>query len=331
MLKTGILLLAVAAAISIVLGAAFSLQYAEKEMVSCQQKENCELKKIEPQVSAGCSQVVWQGSEVELRASAKNIENPAYVWLAGDEVLGTERDLIYVFDLGEHTIKLDVSFCDNNGTENKTLSASMKVIVIDSLEQISVDSTAGVMPTERTFQTTYLGNNLMIKGVRIDVDGIEYDKMQGCGRISVTELTPGEHRWNATYRGVIIANGSFSVADIIGLKIKGASIEPVYHVGEMVDAKLTVQNTGTTLINKFVVHVRIVNHKYEWMGEIAKYEYSIEYTDELPPGQKMDIPVRAKIPEKVGMVKPTGDYSIIIELVINGQVIDSKTMKTEII
>ena len=334
MVKTGLLLVAVAATISIVVGAAFSLHLSQQEhTTTCEpeQKETCEPKKVEPSVSAGCNQVVWQGAEVELQASTKNIEHPVYVWHSGDEVLGTQKDLIHIFDVGEHTVKLEVSFWDNSSNENRTLSASTNVIVIDRVEHISVAVTAGATLTERIFQTTYRGNNILINGVRITVDGIEYDKMQGCGRISVTGLSPGEHWWNATYRGEMVASGSFSVAGITELKIKGVTIAPVYHVGEMVDAKLVVQNTGTNPINKFMVKVLIVNHKYEWLGDIAKYEYSSEYTDEIRPGQQMDLPVQARIPEKVGMVKPTGDYSITIDLVLNGQAIDRKTVNTEII
>jgi hypothetical protein len=333
MLKLGIVLVAVAATISIVLGAAFSLHLSQQEQTSTcepEQKETCEPKKVEPSVSAGCDQVVWQGAEVELHASTKNIGNPVFLWRSGDEVLGNQTELIQVFELGEHTVKLEVSFSDTNGTENRTLSDSAQVIVIDRVEDISVDVSAGATPTERIFQTKYRGTNMLINGVCITVDSIEYDRISGCGRISVAGLSPGEHGWYATYHGELVANGSLSVAGITELKIKDVSIAPVYHVGDVVDAKLVVQNTGTDPVNKFAVNVLIVNHKYEWMGDIAEYEYSNEYTDELPPGQKRDIPVRARIPEKVGMVKPSGDYSITIDLLLNGQVIDSKMVNTEI-
>ncbi|RZN33945.1 MAG: hypothetical protein EFT35_09965 [Methanophagales archaeon ANME-1-THS] len=334
MLKTGLLVVAVAATIAIVLGAALSLHYSQQEQTTiCKlaQKESCELKKVEPSISAGCDQVVWQGTEVELHASTKNLKDPVFVWRSGDEVIGAQKDLRQVFEVGEHTIKLEVSFWDNSSTENRTLSDSAQVIVIDRVEAISVDVSAGGTLTERIFQTTYRGTSMLITGVCVTVDGIVYDKISGCGRISVTGLSPGEHSWSATYHGELVTNGTFTVNGITELKIKGVTIASVYHVGDMVDAKLVVQNTGTDPINKFAVNVLIVNHKYEWMGDIAKYEYRNEYSDELRPGQTREIPVRARIPEKVGMVKPMGDYSITISLLLNGQVIDRKTVNTEII
>jgi hypothetical protein len=327
-LKKEIMLVVVAVTILIVVVAAVSLHqhYVQKQMVGGEQTEP---DKLEPQISAGCSQVVWEGNEVELHASTRNIENPTFVWFSSSEkeVLSTQRALTHVFDLGEHIILLNVT----SGDDEKTLGARTKVIVIDRVENISVGVTAGALHNERIFQTNYLGSNILIKGVRINVDGSEYDKMHGCGRISVTGLSAGTHRWTATYRGDIVSNGTLNLAEITEFRIKEVSIAPKYHVGDMVDAKLVVQNSGTAPIDKFVVKVRIVNPKYEWMGDIAKPEYRTEYNYALSPGQQKDIPVRAKIPERVGVVKPTGKYSITIDLLIDDEVTDSKTVKTEVI
>lgn len=335
MLKTGIIpILAIAAIISILLGAAVSLHLFQQEQPAVpgpEQTQSPEPGKAEPSVSAGCDQVVWQGTEVELHATTKNIKDPVFVWRSGEEILGTRKDLSHIFAVGEHTITLEVSFRDNRSAENRTMKDSLRIIVLDRVSGISVNVSAGRAPAERNFQTTYRGASMLIPGITITVDGIPYNKITGCGRISVAGLSPGQHRWYATYHGETVANGTFIVAEITQLKIKEVGIASLYHIGDTVDAKLVVLNTGTTPVSTFTVKVLIVNHKYEWMGDIAKYEYSTEYTNEIQPGQQMDLPVRARIPEKVGVIKPTGDYSITISLLINGQEVDRKTVTTTII
>lgn len=73
-----------------------------------------------------------------------------------------------------------------------------------------------------------------------------------------------------------------------------------------------------------------VNHKYEWMGDVARKEYSSQYRSEIKPGETYEIPIHITIPEKVSGIKPSGKYTITVNLILQGKITDTKAVDTEV-
>ena len=274
----------------------------------------------EPYVSIGCDRVFWNDDEIALLATFINIEKPELEWIIDGKVVENANNLV----LGEHQVILNVNFGD------KTLHDQKTIIVIDSTDDISL-SNLQYSQNQWIFQTLYQGKQFGVNDVRISIDSSAPIEVNTCGNLITKPLFAGEHTWQAEYRGNIISSGSFNIRQINDIKISSIEVAPSYRAGDTVNGKIILTNMGSTTITGFEIETLVINHKYEWMGDQAKKEYHEKYTSKLDPGGKYSIPIRVKIPEKVSGVRPIGDYSITINLILNGQTIDTKVVNTEVV
>jgi len=278
---------------------------------------------LEPSVSIGCDQVIWKNTELALQASTHNINAPVFQWIADGKIAGNTQKLRQNFDLGEHQVALNVSF------GNKTLQANQSIIVIDSIDGVLLRN-ASASKNQWGFQTTYKDKNTGVKGVRISIDSSPTQEVNSCGQLSTKGLFAGEHKWKAQYQGKTIATGTFNLKEISEIKITKINVAPGYVAGDTVNGSIILKNTGTTTIKAFEIKIIIINHDFEWMGDKAKKEYSTQYNPEIKPGEVYEIPIRVTIPEKVSGIRPAGSYTITVNLILNGKIIDTKAVNTEV-
>ncbi len=287
-------------------------------------KEPSHVKSIEvPSVSLGCDRVVWKDAELELQASISNIKPSYFQWRIDSNVVADNvTNLKKKFEPGEHKVMLNVSF------GSQMLQANQSITAIDSGDGIALRDFPS--NNQRGFQTMYRGKDVGVKGVRISIDSLPPQEVNPCGQLTTKGLFAGEHAWRAEYQGKNIANGTFTLKEVSEIKISKISVAPSYRAGETVNAKMILKNTGTSMIKGFEIKTTIINHKYEWMGDKARKEFTSHYDSELKPGMVYEIPIEFTIPEKVSGITPSGSYSITVSLVLNGKVVDTKTVNTEI-
>ena len=273
----------------------------------------------EPFVSIGCDRVVWNGDGLELLATVRNIENPQYQWIIdGKNVTGAIN-----FNMGEHLVILNVKSGDN------TYQAKKSIIVVDSINGISVhDSQASI--SQWGFQTLYNGRNMGVKGVLVSIDSNPMEEVNYCGQVTTKPLPAGQHSWRTEYQGKTLASGSFDIKEAIGAQISRIEVAPKYTAGDVVNGKIIVMNTGSTTLTRFGINTLVINHKYEWMGDVARMEYSRNYKPRIKPGDTYSIPIRVTIPAEINGIRPTGSYSITIDLVLDNRVVDRKVVYTEV-
>ena len=273
----------------------------------------------EPFVSIGCDRVVWNWDGLELLATVRNIEQPEYQWIIdGKNVTGAIN-----FDMGEHLVILNVKSGDN------TYQAKKFVIVVDSINGISLhDSQASI--SQWGFQTLYNGRNMGVKGVLVSIDSNPMEEVNYCGQVTTKPLSAGQHSWRAEYQGKTLASGSFDIKEAIGAQISRIEVAPKYTAGDVVNGKIIVMNTGSTTLTRFGINTLVINHKYEWMGDVARMEYSRNYKPRIKPGDTYSIPIRVTIPAEINGIRPTGSYSITIDLVLDNRVVDRKVVYTEV-
>lgn len=276
-----------------------------------------------PSVSIGCDRVLWKDSELELAASTQNIDKPMFEWIIDGRVAGSSRTLKQKFDMGEHKVVLNVSF------ENSTLTARQSVIVINSVDGISLRDSAA-SKNQWGFQTMYRGKVTGVKGVTVAVDSLPPSEVNPCGSLSTKALFAGEHKWKAKYQGQIIASGTFNLKEVSEIKINKIEVAPGYKAGDTVNGKIILKNTGSTTVTGFNIKTVAVNNNYAWMGDKAKREFLDQYSASIKPGETYDIPVRVTIPEKVSGVRPSGRYTITVTLMLNERAVDAKSVNTEV-
>ena len=276
-----------------------------------------------PSVSIGCDRVVWDGTELEITASIQNIKNPQINWTSDGKYAGSGPKLTNKFEIGIHRIMLTVTF------DNKTLNANQTTIVINSTEGVSVHESSP-SKNQRGFQTQYNSKNSGVKGVMVSVDSSAPSEVNACGYLASTALMAGDHTWNAMFHGKNIGSGKFNIKEVNEVKITSLDIAKRYTAGSTVNAKIVVVNTGSTIVSGFEIRTLAVNNNYAFMGDKAKKEYIDEYKTDLKPGVSYDIPIGFIIPEKVSGIRPSGQYTITISLVLNGQVVDKKIVNTEV-
>jgi hypothetical protein len=276
-----------------------------------------------PSVSIGCDRVLWKNTELELAASTRNINKPLFEWMVDGKLAGKSQKLNQKFDMGEHGVVLNVSF------DNTTLTANQSIIVIDSVDGISLRDSAA-SKNQWGFQTLYRGMVTGVKGVMVSVDSLPAAEVNPCGSLSTKSLFAGEHKWRAQLQGFTIGSSTFNLKEISEIKIASVDVAPSYSAGSTVNGKIVLKNTGSTTVTGFDIKTVAVNNNYAWMGDKAKREFSDRYNADVKPGETYDIPVRVTIPEKVSGIRPSGKYTITVTLVMNGQAIDTKSVNTEV-
>ncbi|VVB90642.1 Uncharacterised protein [uncultured archaeon] len=286
-------------------------------------KDKAPQEKPAPSVSIGCDRVLWKNTGIELAASTQNINKPLFEWTVDGKIAGRSQKLSQKFDMGEHRVVLNVSF------NNMTLTANQSVIVVDSVNGISLRDSAA-SKNQWGFQTMYRDKTAGVKGVMISVDSLPAAEVNPCGSLSTKSLFAGEHTWRAQLQGSTIGSGTFNIKKVSEIKIARVDVAPSYSAGSTVNGKIVLKNMGSTTVTGFDIKTVAVNNNYAWMGDKAKREFSDQYNADIKPGETYDIPVRVAIPEKVSGIRPSGKYTITVTLIMNGQTIDTKAVNTEV-
>ena len=277
--------------------------------------------KPKPSVSIGCDKVLWENAQETLEATVNNISNASFEWKMNDTLIGTSRKLVQKFGVGEHSILLNVTF------NNQTLSAKKSIQVIDSVDGITMNEYA-VSKNQWGFQTMFKGKNTGVKEVMVYVDSLPPLQVNDCGAVSTTALSSGKHKWKAQYHGASIASGNFNIKETSDLKINRIEIAPSYTAGSVVKGKIILVNTGSVAVTEFATNTLAVNNDYAWMGDRAKRQYSDQYKADIDPGDTYEIPIQMTIPEKVSGVRPSGKYTITVDVLLNGVKVDTKIVNT---
>jgi hypothetical protein len=286
-------------------------------------KEQEKPEKPVPSVSIGCDRVIWKDTEEVLEASVKNIDKPSFEWKLGGINIGTGQKLSRKFEIGENSVLLNVTF------NNQTISAKKSIIVIDSVDGVNIREFAA-SKNQWGFQTMFKGKNTGVKGVIVYVDSLPPSEVNACGSVSTIALYSGEHTWKAQYRDAGIASGTFNIKETSELKISRIEIAPGYSAGSVVEAKIILMNTGSVAITGFGTKTLAVNNDYAWMGDKAKREYSDQYNADIKPGETYEIPIQMTIPEKVSGVRPSGKYTITVDILLDGKTVDTKIVNTQV-
>ncbi len=276
-----------------------------------------------PSVSIGCDRVIWKGTEFELSASTQNVNRPSFNWTVDGKDAGSSPKIKPKFELGEHKVMLKVTF------DNKTLTAGQTTTVIDSADGISLRDSAA-SKNQWGFQTMYRGKNSGVKEVTVSVDSLPPSEVNACGYLTTISLMAGDHTWKAAYLGKTISSGTFNIKEVSEMKISSVEVAPSYTAGDTVNGKILLKNTGSVIVTGFDIKTVAINNNYAWMGDVAKKDYLDRYTYELKPGESYEISIRVTIPEKVSGIRPSGKYTITVSLMLNGQVMDTKVVNTEV-
>lgn len=276
-----------------------------------------------PSVSIGCDSVNWKDTQEDLEAVVKNIDEPSFEWRSNGTLIGTGRKLSRIFEIGDHSINLNVTF------NNSSISVKKSIHVIDSVEGITVNNYEA-SKNQWGFQTVFRGKNAGVKGMQIYVDSLPPSQVNDCGAVLSKMLFAGKHTWKALYRGNNIAYGTFNIKETSDLKISKVEIAPSYTAGNTVKAKIILQNTGSINVSEFKTKTVAVNNDYSWMGDKARREYSTQYTADLKPGETYEIDVQMTIPEKVNGIRPSGKYTITISILLNEKTVDKKIVNTAV-
>lgn len=276
---------------------------------------------LTPSVSIGCDQVLWNDSEAILEATIKNIDKPLYQWESDGNHIGTSQTLLQKFGIGEHMIRLNVTF------DNQTISAKKSILIIDSVEGINIRENAA-SKNQWGFQTMFKGKSTGVKGVILNVDSLSPFEVNACGWGSTKALFSGNYTWNAKYHGVKIASGTFIIKETSELRIDRIEIAPSYTAGGIVKARVIVKNTGSVPVTGFGTKALIVNENFAWMGDKAKREFSDQYKANMKPGDTYEIPIEVDIPEKVNGIRPSGKYAVTYSILMNEKIFDTKIVNT---
>ncbi|MCZ7405627.1 MAG: hypothetical protein O8C67_11975 [Candidatus Methanoperedens sp.] len=279
---------------------------------------------FKPSVSIGCSRVVWKDTEVHLSATT-NLRTAKLEWSIDNKTVGTLRNLVYTFTPGKNTIIVK-AVSDNDSLQDESL-----IIVVNSTDGILAEAVTGSMSNERVFMTKYNDATYYIDGVSVILDGKNMGTIPECRKMTVSGLGAGVHNWKATFHGKDIGSGSFNLETVTRVKITRIDIAGSYRAGDTVNARIYLLNTGTVPVKQFSIKTLAVNHKFEWMGDISKKEFTSNFDYELKQGASVEIPVLVTIPEKVSGVRPAGDYSITIQLIVNNNMQETQTVKTVVV
>ncbi|NJD53897.1 MAG: hypothetical protein FIB07_13640 [Candidatus Methanoperedens sp.] len=279
--------------------------------------------KPEPSVSIGCDRVLWKDTEELLEATIKNIDNPSFEWESDGTNIGNGQKILQKFKVGEHLILLNVTF------NNQTLNAKKSIIVIESVNGVTLHEYAA-SKNQWGFQIMFKGKNMGVNGVMVSVDPFPPSQVNACGAVSTKALYSGNHTWKAEYRGAVIASGTFYIKEASELKIDRIEIAPSYFAGSDVKAKIILMNTGSAAIAGFETKTIAINNDYAWMGDKAKREYSNQYNADIKPGELYELPIQMTIPEKVSGIRPSGKYTITVNLLLQGKTVDTKIVTTQV-
>jgi len=282
----------------------------------------------EPQLNIGCSHVVWVDENETLTAHVSNmIGNISYSWWIDDINNNdtTVHELTKSFTQGAHSIKVTAS--------NDTIKLEKEITItgISSAKDISVKPIPSSTFSTWKFQADCCGTPANVPGIQITLNENPVGTSQMCTPVTISGMSAGNYTWSAQYHQQTVGNGIFEVPKNKVLHISNVDIASQYTTGDTISAKLIVSNSGTQDIKGFHVNTHIINDDLAWMGDIATREYTFDYKNTISPGESAQVPITASIPEKVKGVRPTGHYTITIEVHYDDQKTCSLTKETEVI
>jgi hypothetical protein len=282
----------------------------------------------EPQLNIGCSRVVWIDENETLTAHVSNMNGTTSYswWIDGiNNNDTTVHELTKSFPQGAHSIRVTAS------NDTITLEKEITITGISSAKDISVKPVPSSTLGTWKFQASCCGTSANVQGIQITLNEKPAGTSQKCTPVTINGMRAGNYTWSAQYHDQIIGNGTIEVPETKVLHISKVDVASQYRTGDTISAKLVVGNSGTMDIKGFHVYTHIINNDLAWMGDIAIREYTFDYKNTISPGESAQVPITATIPEKVKGVKPTGHYTITIEVHYDDQKTCSLTKETEVI
>ena len=273
-----------------------------------------------------CDQVLWAGEPVTLKAAVSGMDRPvSYVWSIDNiPVNSTGEEFNTEFQAGSHSITIMAS---------NEINSLHKQINIDA-----VTSTAGlrVVPEHSNtygtwkFRTFVNNHSISVPGTQVTMGDMK-NTAQQCSPASVKGVSAGSYTWKAMYHDQVIGSGIIEVPEMYMLQVVSVDIKPEYSAGDTISSTLVVTNTGTMDIAGFHINALVLNHKFAVMGDAAQREFRIDHSDTLLPGESAKLPIHVSIPEKVQGIRPTGRYTIKLDLVSGNSKVSSITLETQVV
>ncbi|MDF1556750.1 MAG: hypothetical protein P1P80_01005 [ANME-2 cluster archaeon] len=274
----------------------------------------------------GCSRVVWVDETTSLSAAVSNMAGAVtYQWWIDGKHWGEGNTLTTTFSKGLHTIHAEA----NNGEQ--TLQKNITIRSVGSVEGISVDPIPSESYGMWRFQAYLDGDPTNIPGIQVSFNNQLADSSRPCSPANIIGVRAGSYTWVAKYHDQIVGSGTIEVPSIQKLKIFRIDIEPTYRTGDTISSILVVTNVGTQDIAGFHVRTYVLNNKYAYMGDAAAREFTFDYSKNIKPGELAQIPINAHIPEKVKGIRPTGRYTIDLEISYGSGKTTSITLYTEVV
>lgn len=279
-----------------------------------------------PQLHIGCNHIVWEEENTMLRGHVNNfVGKIRYSWWIDSKNESNGPESNFVFSEGVHTIRAEAS------NESFMLEKEITITAISSTQGITVEPQPSEYYGTWKFQTYLNDVPANVPGTLIMFDDNIIGISEQCKLVSLTGATSGTHIWSAQYHGQNVSSDIIEVPAVEKLKISNVKIAPKYETGDTISTELVVINVGTVDIDGFKIKTLIINNNYAWMGDKAKREYSFDYSNTLRPGETAKLPIETTIPEKVNGIRPTGTYTINLEMTYSSEESSSITLKTKVV
>lgn len=289
--------------------------------------ENSNIKESStPVLDIGCSRIVWTGETIDLRAAMTNTAGViTYQWWIDGTLQGEEGQMTTTFPEGLHTIHVEA----NSGT--LTLENNITITAVSSATGISVEPVPSKSYGIWRFQA-YLDNEpVNVAGIQVSLEDHLVETSKECSPAIIIGIREGSYTWSAQYHGQIVSNGTINVPAASELMISRINIKPTYRTGDTISSMLKVTNVGTLDVDGFQIRTTVINNKYAYMGDVASREYNTGYTKNIVPGESVHIPISTQIPEKIKGIRPTGQYTINLEITYAGYKTTKTTFYTKVV
>lgn len=279
-----------------------------------------------PELHIGCSHIVWEGENITLMANVNDfLGTVRYSWWIDNKNESDSPESNFIFSEGVHVIRAEAS----NGSF--MLDKEITITAISSIQGITVEPQPSEYHGTLKFKTYFNDVPANVPGIQILFDDNIIGVSEQCKPVSVTGTTFGTHIWSAQYHDQNISSSIIEVPVVEKLKISNINIAPKYKTGDTISAELVVINVGTVDVDGFKIKTLIINNNYAWMGDKAKREYHLDYSGTLRPGDIAKLPIETTIPEKVSGIRPTGTYSINLEMTYSGKESSSIALETKVV
>jgi hypothetical protein len=279
-----------------------------------------------PVLEIGCNRLVWAGETTRLNAVMTNMAGGiTYRWWIDGTLQGEEGQMNTTFPEGSHIIHVKA----NSGT--LTLENNITITAVSSTTGISVKPIPSKSYGIWRFQA-YLDNEpFNVAGIQVSLEGQSVETSKECSPVSIIGIRAGNYTWSAQYHGQTVGSGIINVPAATELMISRINIKPTYRTGDTISSMLKVTNVGTLDVDGFQMRTTVINNKFAYMGDVASREYNTGYTKNIVPGESVHIPINTRIPEKIKGIRPTGQYTINLEITYAGSKTITTTLYTKIV